>query len=528
MVDRNEALRELARRELERRRGPQAAPPSQFEDIVASGASGVARGAADLVGLPGTIGDALKGGLGWTMRKGYELATGDAPSQDGGMVERFFAGNPELEAQMVGGGSNPLGGANLKEGLSTLTDGATDYQPQTTTGEYARTVGEFLPGAMAFGGGGVANALRYGVAPALTSEAAGQATEDTFLEPYARIAGALVGGAVGSRIGQPKAAKLPTAADIKQSAGYETLKQPMKDARLSGDTYRSIVRDVWDEANDFGLTTQLKSQFGGTLRDHLKRAESAGGASLYDLELLRRSLGNAAGNSLDKSAQALSARLTEKLDDAVFALSQQNIAQSGATGKPILELLEEARGVYRTGIKSQIIEGAMDEAKRAASGFENGLRNEFRKLLKPKVAKNFTDVERRAIQDVIEGGFKANATRLLGTFGFPVDQARNWLGATAGGGIGGKIGSEIGGPAGAFVGGLSVPVVGTAFKEASKQITRNQAALAEALVKGGPQATQTFAKALADQGAAGREAILRALLQSQSAARVPNSRVNAQ
>lgn len=502
--------------------------PSQFEDIVASGASGIARGAADLVGLPGTIGDAMKSGGQFALRKGYELATGGEPTMEGGMVERFFAGNPELEAQMIGGGSNPLGGANLREGMSTVTDGATDYQPYTTGGEYARTAGEFLPGAAAFGGGSLANLLRYVVAPAVTSETAGQYTEGTALEPYARIAGALLGGWAGGKIGQPKTAKLPSAAEIKQSAGYEALKEPMKAARLSGDTYRGIVRDIWDEASDFGLTTQLKSQFGGTLRDHLKRAESAGGASLYDLELLRRSLRNAAGDKLDDAAQALSGRLVDKLDDAVFSLSEANIAQSGATGKPVLELLEEARGVYRTGIKSQIIEGAMDNASRAASGFENGLRNEFRKLLKPKVAKNFTAVERQAIEDVVLGGFKANAARFLGTFGLPVDQARNWLGATAGGGVGGTIGGKIGGPTGAFLGGLTVPLVGTGFKEASKQITRNQATLAEALVKGGPQATQTFAKALAEQGVAGRERILRALLQGQSAARIPNATVGVQ
>ena len=66
------------------------------------------------------------------------------------------------------------------------------YQPQTTAGEYAGTVGEFLPGA-ALGGGGVTGLVKYGLIPGLTSEAAGQLTEGTRLEPWARFGGAVAG-----------------------------------------------------------------------------------------------------------------------------------------------------------------------------------------------------------------------------------------------------------------------------------------------------------------------------------------------
>ncbi|NBT31270.1 MAG: hypothetical protein EBT13_05040 [Rhodobacteraceae bacterium] len=64
------------------------------------------------------------------------------------------------------------------------------YEPQTTAGEYASTVGEFLPGAV-LSGGGLGGLLKYGVVPAIASEAAGQATEGTRYEPYARIGAAV-------------------------------------------------------------------------------------------------------------------------------------------------------------------------------------------------------------------------------------------------------------------------------------------------------------------------------------------------
>jgi hypothetical protein len=168
-----------------------AGQPASAEDVLKSGASGVARGALDLAGLPGTIGDALNAGGQFAMRKGYELVTGDKPSPDGGMLERMFAG-PTQEVRDAGFmARSPLGGASLKDAASRVTNGATNYEPKSTAGEYASTIGEFLPGAAAFGGMSAGNLARFGVLPGAASEAAGQATEGTSVEPYARIAAAL-------------------------------------------------------------------------------------------------------------------------------------------------------------------------------------------------------------------------------------------------------------------------------------------------------------------------------------------------
>jgi len=128
-------------------------------DVGASLASGVGRGVAGLAGLPGTVQDLANSGLSWA------------------------TGLPELPR-------SPLSASSLQSGLSTVTGGASDYEPQTTAGEYASTVGEFLPGSVV-PGGTLANALRFGVLPGLASEGAGQLTEGTGLEPYARVAAAL-------------------------------------------------------------------------------------------------------------------------------------------------------------------------------------------------------------------------------------------------------------------------------------------------------------------------------------------------
>lgn len=69
------------------------------------------------------------------------------------------------------------------------------YEPKTTLGKYARTVGEFAPTAFVGPGGVTARALNV-VAPAVASETAGLLTEGTAAEPWARAGAGLVGGFV--------------------------------------------------------------------------------------------------------------------------------------------------------------------------------------------------------------------------------------------------------------------------------------------------------------------------------------------
>ena len=139
-------------------------------DVAAAGAAGVARGTAGLIGLPGSVGDMIDSGV---MAGGKAL--GVIP--EGWQAPR-----------------SPISGAALTEAMGTATGGATDYRGKTMAGKFAGTVGEFLPGAAAFGGASPGNLVRFGVVPGVASEAAGQATEGSKWEGVARVAGALAGG----------------------------------------------------------------------------------------------------------------------------------------------------------------------------------------------------------------------------------------------------------------------------------------------------------------------------------------------
>lgn len=144
--------------------------PGIIPDTAKGFASGVGKGLTYLAGLPGDVGHLMSAGA-----KKLGLAT------------------PED----VGLPATP-GSEELQHGIEGVT--GKFYEPQTLPGKYAHTIGEFAPGAMlgpASAGRGVAgNLMRYGVAPGVASETAGQATEGTSLEPYARAAAGIGTGGV--------------------------------------------------------------------------------------------------------------------------------------------------------------------------------------------------------------------------------------------------------------------------------------------------------------------------------------------
>lgn len=151
-------------------------------DVIKALLSGVVEGVHAIPGIAGdsellvrTIGRSINGAL----RKWYKL-----PEEKLNPIDPLFPTTQEYEKMT----------------------GFEPYKPKTTAGQFASTIGSFLPTAALPGAamvrsgiGAVAkeagkSALKYGVVPAVASESAGELTKGTALEPYARIAGAVIGG----------------------------------------------------------------------------------------------------------------------------------------------------------------------------------------------------------------------------------------------------------------------------------------------------------------------------------------------
>jgi hypothetical protein len=165
---------------------PEAArkQPSTFGDVVKSGASGLAEGAAAVVGLPGDISNLLD--------RGADYLTG------GHVADHQPATRVTSD--------------KVNRGIQSIT--GEYHKPETTAGRYAETIASFAPGALA-PGGMAARAVRV-VAPGAASEAAGEAAGAVSpgLEPYARAIGAVAGAGVPAlaRIGVSAANRAATSA----------------------------------------------------------------------------------------------------------------------------------------------------------------------------------------------------------------------------------------------------------------------------------------------------------------------------
>lgn len=188
---------------------------SSARDIAKSAGVGLAQGAIGLMTMPGNLEQLARMGIN---------TVGSLAGAEGDVVD------PESFLPNYGG---------VKAGIERKFTGPF-YEPQTTGGEYARTVGEFAP--LAFGGAGglAARGARVAV-PAAASETAGQLTEGTALEPWARLAGAVAGGGAAQRAITP----MPT--DPARQAAVRTLENEGVTALTAGQkTGRPSLR--WAES----------------------------------------------------------------------------------------------------------------------------------------------------------------------------------------------------------------------------------------------------------------------------------------
>jgi hypothetical protein len=184
------------------RKAAEEQPISTTRDVAQSFGSGVVRGAAETAMLPVTAKRLAEQGFDWLFDKGEGLvrsAIGAEPVSDATRAEReqLRAGTMSNQMDEAIFGAQDSARGVMKDVL---------HEPQTTAGEYARTVGEFVaPGAIPSAAAraapaGAARAAAYAgdfagnvVAPAVLSESAGQLTEGTDYETLARIAGAVTG-----------------------------------------------------------------------------------------------------------------------------------------------------------------------------------------------------------------------------------------------------------------------------------------------------------------------------------------------
>lgn len=177
--------------------------------------------------------------------------------------------------------------------------------------------------------------------------------------------------------------------------------------------------------------------------------------SLSEVDEIRQVINNAKSGA-DAADARLLGKITDRLDSFVNSAKPRDITGN----REGIQVLGEARKLWQKQAKSQVIDDIIEKAQNQATGFENGMRVQFRSLANnPKRFKQFNAKEQAAIKTIIRGGPLENTLRAIGWL-----DPRGPFGALLTGGVG--VGTGVA-PAAALAG------AGLAGKKLAEGATRN-------------------------------------------------------
>jgi hypothetical protein len=354
-----------------------------FEDIVGAGLAGMARGVKGLAETPEMLGRAV-------IRGGQELA-----QLAGAEVKKEM---PVLDTET---------GKGIDAVLSTFGgDKAMAYRGESTPAQFAGTIGEFVgPGGLLGGG---KKLMQASVAAGAGSEAAGQATEGTDLEPYARIAGALVSPYAANKTlsaFQKKNVTSPTISTLKaeKNSAYDILKS--EGTGLTGTQTAYLVQDMKNVLNmdDIILSAKPSVEKALALVDEV---EKSGAMNLSKFNELQKALGKIYKTAPD-APEVLS--MLKKMDDVL------------ADGSKDAALMQAAKAANSKYAKARMLDKYFTQATEGAKKGNlipktgEALQATATRILRnDKAAAFWTPDELAALRKVADGTI---GSRVLGTVG---------------------------------------------------------------------------------------------------------------
>lgn len=248
-------------------------------------------------------------------------------------------------------------------------------------------------------------------------------------------------------------------------------------AVVSKDQVQSLSNDIYNTVRNEGFNKKIHPAVSAALDEFEEAAKYD--QPITNIDTLRKVASNAAG-SMDRSEARLGKLVINKIDGFL-----DNLDESALVGGDSIEIgskYRDARQLWQRATKAEVIDKAISKAKNQASGFENGLRVQFRSILNnDKKSRSFTPEERAAMEKVVQGGGVENAAKLVGKLGFGEGQATNMLMGSLGAGAG----AAVGGPAGA----VAVPLIGQVSRGLAQKLTRNNAEMVSQIVRSGKDAT---------------------------------------
>lgn len=243
-------------------------------------------------------------------------------------------------------------------------------------------------------------------------------------------------------------------------------------AVVKSDRTDKMISNIKSVIEKEGFDPDLHPKIAATL----KRLEQIKGTDqpVGKIDTLRK-IANSAASSLDPSEKRLGVKVIGMIDDVLDELKPGDFARGGGE---VGSLYKDARQLWARTKRSQFLNEAFTKAQNQASGFENGIRVQFRSILNNKKKRSsFSPEEIKNMEKVVKGGVGENLAKLIGKFGFSEGQASSVLMGT----IGVGAGAAIGGPIGA----VAVPLIGQVSRKLAQRLTRGNAEFADAIVRAG-------------------------------------------
>lgn len=485
----NGATKEQAFQILQSHLGASNEQPSVLADMGKQALVGPAVGVADTFGQAGDLRNAISSGVSYLGDK-----AGISPDK-----VRQFKNLTSIGASALPFGSNIVNAptsSQLRSGIESVTGQLPDAQ--TVPGQYMRTAGEFLPALVGGEESLIPKLAKRVIAPALTSETAGQLTQGTALEPYARLLGGVTGGLAAAKVGgAPKAVVPPTADELLSTAGNQFDAARNSGLTITPDAAETISNKIKSNLLNQGYHPDSQPQVFNALDRLAGYGIDDTGAlkpvTTNEMESIRKALVNSKMNP-DGSVRSAAKMATDQLLKEQGALTPTQVLSGNAADYN--ETLNNAIGNYAAGKRSNTVMGkaALGQlnADTAGSGgnLDNASRQAIKQLVRPinndivPQAKRlgFNDAEIAQMNQAARGTVTGNIARYLGK------AAPTGIVSLAGGAGGGFA---VGGPMGA----VAAPVAGYVAKKIGDLSTKRAIAALDSLVRSrSPLATDVAAR----------------------------------
>jgi len=358
-------------------------------------------------------------------------------------------------------------------------------------GSLLRTLAQKLP-ALAAGGESVgAGLLRQAGQTTAAADVGLSAAAGAGQEVGGEV-GEAIGGETGRQVGEVVGGIATPLAVIPLAAAKNTASKLLKQAAPSVDELKATASGIYKSLDESGvvvpeeaftrlardITTKLNKE-GADINltpetnAVIKRLSSEVGRdkTLTEIDTLRK-VAQGAASSINANERRLGSIAVNKIDDF---LDTQAIGPE----------FKAARDLWGRAKKAELLDQAVVNAQDQASGFENGLRTQFRQILKrinTGKERGFSKQETEAIRKVVNGTKAGNVARFLGKFGILDGVTSRSL--TTLGGVG------LAGAAGGTGAAAAVPIVGQLSGALSQRMTLNNARMANSIIRAGKNGTR--------------------------------------